>query len=241
MRIVMSKKVCTDLELRSERVRHDGAGMIGVERKTFVSGWGAKSSILIGGLCLLTLLLAPAAAIAESDSKAAAAGENEPPPISVRRSDQARNARDGDGQDPGLDRLLQLPSGFLQPNARTVAGAGETEWERRFTVAQKGLESAVETLAMTKSELDSIADEGGSSQWAVAPPGSSAGSGPTNSPLSFKLRQDLLRHRDELDAAEKAVKELRIEADLAGVPVGWRSGDLNTPIPRRIPEDPRYK
>ena len=236
----MSKKVCTDLELRSERARHDGAGMICVERKTFVSGWGAKSSVLIGGLSLmlLLLLLAPAVSSAESDSKAAAASENEPPPISVRRSDQARNARAGD---PGLDRLLHLPSGFLQPNARTVAGAGETEWERRFTVAQKRLESAVETLAMTKNELDGIADQGGSSQWAVAPPGSAAGSGPTNSPLSFKLRQDLLRHRDELDAAEKAVKELRIEADLAGVPVGWRSGDLNTPVPRRIPEDPRYK
>ena len=237
----MSKKVCTDLEPRSERARRDGAGMICVERKTFVSGWGAKSSVLIGGLSLMLLLLAPAVSIAESDSKVAAARENELSPISVRRSDQARNTRAGDGQSPGLDRLLQLPSGFLQPNARTVAGAGETEWERRFTVAQKRLESAVEMLAMTKSELGSVADEGGSSQWAVAPPGSSGGSGPTNSPLSFKLRQDLLRHRDELDEAEKAVKELRIEADLAGVPVGWRSGDLNTPIPRRIPEDPRYK
>ena len=237
---MMSKKMCTDLELRSDWARHDGAGMMYVARKTFFSGWGANSSVLISGLSLLLLILASGVSIAESGAKAAAASENEPPPISVRRSDQARNAKAGDGQDPGLDRLLQLPSGFLQPNAGTVAGAGETEWERRFTVAQKRLESAVESLAMVKNELDNIADEGGSSQWAVAPPGSSAGSGPTNSPLSFKLRQDLLRHRDELDAAEKAVKELRIEADLAGVPMGWRSGDLNTPVPRRIPEDPRY-
>lgn len=237
---MMCKKMCTDLELLSEWGRHDGAGMIYVARKTFFSGWGANSSFLIGGLSLLLLILAPVVSIAESGSEAAAARQNEPPPISVRRSDQARSARAGDGQDPGLERLLQLPSGFIQPNARTVAGAGETEWERRFTVVQKRLESAVESLAMTKSKLDSVADEGGASQWAVAPPGSSGGGGPTNSPLSFKLRQDLLRHRDELDAAEKAVKELRIEADLAGVPMGWRSGDLNTPVPRRIPEDPRY-
>ena len=236
----MSKKVCAELEHGDDRARYDGAGMIGVELKTFVSGGAAKSSVLITGLSLL-LLLAPAVAIADSDSKAAATSENEPPQISVSRSEQARSARAGDGQAPGLDRLLQLPSGFLQPNARTVAGAGETEWERRFTVAQKRLESAVDKLATTKSELDGIADEGGSSQWAVAPPGSSAGGGPTNSPLSFRLRQDLLRHRDELDAAERAVKELRIEADLAGVPVAWRSGDLNTPVPRRIPEDPRYR
>jgi hypothetical protein len=74
----------------------------------------------------------------------------------------------------------------------------------------------------------------------MAPPGATnTGNGSSTSPLSFRLRQELLRNREGLDSAERALKELRIEADLAGVPVDWR-GDANVQIPRRIPESPYY-
>jgi hypothetical protein len=55
----------------------------------------------------------------------------------------------------------------------------------------------------------------------VAPPGASGQNDPT-SPLSFKLRQELVRNREALEEAEKALRELKIEADLAGVPATWR-------------------
>lgn len=127
------------------------------------------------------------------------------------------------GGQPGLDALLQLPNGYLgNGGPRPVAGASQSEWRRRFRRAEEELAKAERTLVSTRTELDGIAAEGGANQWAVAPPGQSS-SGSTSSPLSFKLRQALVRDRERVDGAEKALRELRIEADLAGVPEAWRS------------------
>jgi hypothetical protein len=71
--------------------------------------------------------------------------------------------------------------------------------------------------------LDGVAGQGGSSQWSVAPPGTTGPSNTSTSPLSFRLRQQLRGDRDSIESAEKAMRELRIEADLAGVPENWRS------------------
>ena len=46
--------------------------------------------------------------------------------------------------------------------------------------------------------------------------------------MSFKLRQQLRGDRDLIDIREKAKRELRIEADLAGVPQSWRVGNSNS-------------
>ncbi|MBY0399768.1 hypothetical protein K2X89_05700 [Myxococcota bacterium] len=127
--------------------------------------------------------------------------------------------------DPGLDDLLRLPSDFeARPAEKPVAGASEDEWRRRFVRAEKAIGDAREALVETKKELDGLAEAGGSSQWSVAPPGAAGGGGgqQTTSPLSFKLRQQLNRQRADLDQAERALRELRIEADLAGVPAEWR-------------------
>ena len=127
----------------------------------------------------------------------------------------------GGAQDPGLDDLLRLPSDFeSRPAERPVAGASEDEWRQRFVRADKAIGDAREALAETKQELDGLAEDGGGSQWSVAPPGASGQQ--TTSPLSFKLRQQLQENREALDQAEKALRELRIEADLAGVPPEWR-------------------
>jgi hypothetical protein len=128
----------------------------------------------------------------------------------------------GGGEGPGLDALLQLPSGFMSPQSPGVAGAGEGEWRRRFQKTQKELIEARSKLEETKRELDEVAVGGGSSQWSMAPPGASNSGGSSASPLSFRLRQQLKEDRDALDAAERAMRELRIEADLAGVPSTWR-------------------
>ena len=136
---------------------------------------------------------------------------------------------------PGLDSLLQLPSGYLDaPGSEPVGGADERVWRRRFRAALKELESAEQALERTKAELDEVAGTGGGSQWSVAPPGAQNGGGPATGPLSFKLRQTLARNRERLDDAERALRSLRIEADLAGVPSAWR-GDESVTLRRRLP------
>ena len=126
---------------------------------------------------------------------------------------------------PGLDALLQLPSGYLgNGRSRPVAGASEPEWRRRFRKAEEELAEAERALVSTRQELDGVAEEGGANQWAVAPPGGGGSSGGASAaPLSFKLRQALVRDRERVEGALKALRELRIEADLAGVPSTWRS------------------
>jgi multidrug efflux pump subunit AcrB len=131
--------------------------------------------------------------------------------------------RDGAAPPPGIDSLLQLPAGFVPSSERTaVAGASEAEWRRRFRRTRGELDQARNALESTKRELDSVADEGGGSQWNVAPAVGGGNSPQGNSPISFKLRQELKRNRESVEKAEKALRQLQIEADLAGVPVAWR-------------------
>jgi hypothetical protein len=132
------------------------------------------------------------------------------------------------GESGGIESLLQLPEGFITTSPYSVAGASETEWRRRFRTANSALSEAKTSLAATKQELDGVAVGGGSSQWSVAPPGGGGNDGPpsaSTSPLSFRLRQQLRADRERIDTTEKAMRELRIEADLAGVPRSWRNGE----------------
>ena len=141
------------------------------------------------------------------------------------------------GAPKGIESLLQLPAGFLTTSPRSVAGASENEWRRRFKKADSALSEAKSTLAATKRELDGVALGGSSSQWSVAPPGGSGsgggGAGASTSPLSFRLRQQLRADRERIESTEKAMRELRIEADLAGVPETWRVGDGKATADRR--------
>jgi hypothetical protein len=126
---------------------------------------------------------------------------------------------------PGLDALLRLPTGYDgQPLPQSVAGAGEKEWRRRFRVTRTALDESRKALEATKIELDGAAQQSGGTQWSVAPPGGGGGGGSnqSTSPLSFKLRQALKTNRIELEAAERNLRELEIEANLAGVPKSWR-------------------
>lgn len=186
------------------------------------------------GLLLLSGLSGPAVPVAWAE-----------PPVGEKETEGdlrvPGGSRERTGDAPGLDDLLRLPSDFETRSAeRPVAGASEEEWRRRFTRAERSIAEARENLAATKRELDDAAETGGASQWSVAPPGSSAEQ--STSPLSFKLRQELQRNREALDAAEKALRELRIEADLAGVPAEWRivsrvepGAPAAEPEPRPVP------
>jgi hypothetical protein len=187
-----------------------------------------KSSLimLFGACLLLSGLPAAAAEGASSETEGGDRAENSFPvegevPLLIPRG-AARSEPSGSSA-PGLDALLQLPNSFRSRETPSVAGANEAEWRRRFVTSERELSSAREGLARTKRELDAVAEGGGSSQWAVAPPGASNSGGPSTSPLSFKHREAVRRSREVLDAADRALRELKIEADLAGVPPSWRS------------------
>ena len=134
---------------------------------------------------------------------------------------------------PGLDALLKLPNQYRSSSTPSVAGTSEAQWRKRFQQAIGALTEARRTLAKNKAALDGVASSGGGSQWAVAAPGVGGGGDPgaapnsANSPVSFKLRQALRENRVQLDEAEKALRDLTIQADLAGVPSSWR-GSLPT-------------
>lgn len=197
-----------------------GPGWPRVIRVLLVAGAVAMGTATVAGA------QAPDAAPADAKAGSPAADSTETLDIPGRAAPRGAGATG----DPGLDDLLRLPSDFkTRPAGRPVAGASEDEWRQRFVRAEKAIGDARDALVETKKELDGLAEAGGGSQWSVAPPGASGQQ--TTSPLSFKLRQQLQREREALDEAEKALRELRIEADLAGVPAEWRIVASSPPAP----------
>ncbi len=136
----------------------------------------------------------------------------------VRAEDASQAAADPAPSPVGLDALLRLPAQSPTPAQGPVGPGDRKEWEARFAAARAELEAARAALSASQAELGELAS--GGNAWQMAPPG--AGANPENSPVSFKLRQDIRRQRDEVAEAERALTELRIEANLAGVPEDWQ-------------------
>jgi len=121
--------------------------------------------------------------------------------------------------DVGLDSLLRLPpSSAPAPQART-GGATRQEWEQRFAAARGDVEAAKQALEKAQNELGEMATSSGA--WQMSAPGAAANANTENSPVSYRLRQEIRRQRDELASAERRLTELEVEANLAGVPEDW--------------------
>ena len=130
-----------------------------------------------------------------------------------------------------LDRLLRLPpSGqALQQNPRP-GGATRSQWRARFSDARADLEDARTALAVAQKELEELA--GDSSTWQMAIPGASANSS-ENSPISFRLIQEIRRQREEVEHGQSRLRELGVEANLAGVPEEWTQSPAKVPTAAR--------
>jgi hypothetical protein len=117
-----------------------------------------------------------------------------------------------------LDRLLTLPADAdygLESRGGDTRGA----WRARFRKLRSQLDAEREGLAKAQAKLEEVA--AGTSAWSIAPPLPGAqNSG--ESPLDFELRQEMRRRRTEIEHLEGELKELQIEANLAGVPEEWR-------------------
>ena len=58
--------------------------------------------------------------------------------------------------------------------------------------------------------------------------------------MSYKLRQDIRRQREDVGRAERRLRELEVEASLAGVPAEWRAAPAHedaAPEPAPAPAD----
>jgi len=163
----------------------------------------------------------------ESGAETGSEGEQPREQIGVTGSaGEAENSRTKPPPTPGadevgLDQLLKLPSS-MSFNAERRQGATADEWRSRFRASREAIQEAKDTLEKTRAELDDLASGGGGGNWQVAPPGSNQ---TENTPMSFKLREELRRGRESLDQAERGQRALIVEADLAGVPEDWRHGN----------------
>lgn len=131
---------------------------------------------------------------------------------------QGGSAEDAVAPPVSLESLMRLPEKTGPAPQLTKGGATRVEWERRFAQAHSDIEDAKSALASSQREVEQLAT---GDQWQMAAPGASAGS--ENSPLSFKLREQMRSQREELEVAERGLTELRIDANLAGVPEDWQT------------------
>lgn len=130
-----------------------------------------------------------------------------------------------------LDRLLRLPaSGQAFHDNPRPGGATRSQWRARFSDARADLEDARLALAAAQKELEELAGE--SSTWQMAVPGASANSS-ENSPISFRLVQEIRRQREEVEHSQRRLQDLGVESNLAGVPEEWIQPRSKVPPPAR--------
>ena len=135
----------------------------------------------------------------------------------------------GEGPDPGseaeqvvppvdLDRLLTLPSSYVADGERR-GGARRGEWRTRFLEARDKVAEAEVEVARLQTKLEGISAD--SASWSAGAPGLS-NPDPQSSPLSYGLLQQIRHAREAVEAAERELRELDVNADLAAVPESWR-------------------
>jgi len=119
---------------------------------------------------------------------------------------------------PGLDKLLKLPDS-VEYSTDTRGGTSRAEWRQRFHDARTAVDAADRALAASQSKLATAAGE--KSEWQFSPPGMPSQPSEDSS-SNFQLREQVRRQRGELDRARARLRELDVQANLAGVPADWR-------------------
>ena len=156
-------------------------------------------------LCLLLILAAPSVPLAQTapPSGGEAAPEDAAPAPKTKPSAPL-----------DLDRLLRPPG--VAPTTPTaepaLGGRDRAEWRDEFANANAevaDLESKVE-VNQQRLRANTAGD------WNYSPAG-----GEASDPEVLKLRAQLRRDRQSLEAARQRLRDLRVEASLAGVPEVW--------------------
>ncbi len=140
------------------------------------------------------------------------AGDEGAGPASESGSAQTAPAPAGD-VDLDLDRLLRVPS--VAPTPREELG-GRTRrgWEAAFADAR----GEVEELELRIEQTQAAMRESSSGNMTFSP----TGGGPSTDPEVMRLRNSLKRDRRSLETARGRLRDLEVEASLAGVPDSWQ-------------------
>lgn len=145
---------------------------------------------------VIPLLLGPQATVAQESP----AAESAPGP-----AESSRPRLD-------LERLLRVPK--LPPPAQELYGGKDrSTWQSAFSSARGEVSALEKTLDEKQQELREAAPQ----EWGFSPTGTGA---PTD-PEVLRLRAEIRRDKQSLEAAQKRLRELEVEASLAGVPTEW--------------------
>ncbi len=138
--------------------------------------------------------------------------------VSIGTPARAADPTSNDPGGPDLDQLLKLPSS-VEFAAEKKGGATRNEWRQRFHEARTAVKEADVALKKAQDELAEVA--GAKDDWQFTPPGLPAEAS-TDAGGSVQLRQEVKRQRGEVDRSKSRLRELDVEANLAGVPDAWR-------------------
>jgi hypothetical protein len=165
-----------------------------------MTGWWTRTAMAWG------LALACASGVAAE----------EPPGVSDVATPQAPPLEAPPATGVALDQLLTLPQARTYSVERK-AGLTRGEWRARYDEVRSDLQKERAAYEETQAKLEDAA--GGA--WSVSPiPGVEQDT--SRNPVDFQLRTQLRRHREEMDRLERKLRQLDIEANLAGVPEEWR-------------------
>lgn len=149
---------------------------------------------------------------------------------SAERGDEAAGSApdSGSAPDPGvpggdldLDRLLRVPN-VAPPPRQELGGRTRRGWEAAFAEAR----GEVEELELRIAETQATMREASGGSMTFSP----TGGGPSTDPEVMRLRNSLKRDRRSLETARGRLRDLEVEASLAGVPDSWqRPLDVSRP------------
>jgi len=156
-------------------------------------------------VCLLLLLLA-APGTSQAQTAPEPGGEGE----------QAAPAPQHNPSPPlDLDRLLRPPGnlGVPKPSSEpSYGGRDRVAWRDQFSSAKAEVADLESKVEVNQRRLR----ENAAGDWNYSPAG-----GEASDPEVLKLRAQLRRDRQSLEAARQRLRDLRVEASLAGVPESW--------------------
>jgi hypothetical protein len=112
-----------------------------------------------------------------------------------------------------LDRLLHPPAVHLQEPGKSYGGRDERGWREEFRKARQEVSDLEGKVEAGQAHLRSAS----SGEWNYSPAG-----GEVTDPEVLKLRAQLKRDRQSLEASRQRLRDLDVEASLAGVPQDWR-------------------
>lgn len=149
------------------------------------------------------------------------------PPAGLLAQDGADEERPSGASTPNLDLgdLLRPRPDFEpsapRPSSELMGGKDEAAWRETFGQARSEVSTLEARVAKTQEELRALSGDAG--EYSFSP----IKGGEHQDPEVQRLRVELKRDRQSLDTARARLRDLEVEASLAGVPDAWRDGEAD--------------